>query len=249
MLDAPLQKLSDGDSARDQPQALVIHIPNAHLFDSYYDVRRNILPALSQAIFKKSSNKGRVLLVYSSHFSRELRSLRDETNEPEVLPMIPLKSPVQMRLIEKGLPSSRYIENRNIRALQRQLRQFTENPNKLLTDPYAESKFLEDSGASRILKERVLELDEIQHLAEMISTDIDPDRIKEILLRGERRRNLLLDWGESLRESPWDGFPPKVQDAILEIEKDENREWEQKLLELLVSPGTLKYIIRRFINL
>lgn len=168
----------------------------------------------------------------------------------EPIYIAPTRSDSQEELLRSHGRSE--LPTRNIRALQRAVRQRRASPDDAhmpLMEPYAVWQFLDSNAEARaVITEKPLVKNHIDAIAQVIGGNINADRITMALLRIEPLRQTLHAWGDlvdgfaddAIASRKWSNFPLRTQKAIREIQSYRPQDaldkffWEQTFLDFIV---------------
>ena len=203
-----------------------------------------ILRSVRDAVGTEGESSRNILLVSSNHmleysFRSTLRLTGTYPMNREVC-VVHVRSPAQMRLLELGQASDDYEARRNVRAIQKRIRDIMGDCSLPILERYANWDFLKDSKAFESLSAKQLSDEQVESLAELMHHDLDIENMQKVVLGAERREEILSNWKETT-ENNWFGFIPKIQTVIHDIERDNDGqyEWEKHFLNMLVNPGKL----------
>jgi hypothetical protein len=157
---------------------------------------------------------------------------------PKAIQVAPVRSPTQQALLQNEDWDMQYNHKKNARLLTRSVRERVSNPwNIAQIQPYVQWWSLGKSTESNQLGQSLLSSEEILELAEEFGQDIEKTHIVRVIGDFFLRRRLLEKWMPTAT-GKWSNFRPKTRAVIQNNKNNPSKfEWEQKMLNCLVSPG------------
>ena len=163
----------------------------------------------------------------------------------EAICMAPVSNPSQRNLFVTHKKLEESYEQENIRLLQRSIRKLSVKLRDLpIVQPFANWGFSAGTLTQKKLAKRELRENEVADFIYTLKRDSKEEDVKEVILGIGYREKALDDWCDSFENeamaSKWSTFPTRAQDTIKQIERNDELEWEQKFINLLINPNDVE---------